>query len=224
MRATLGDTRRRGAAYTPGLDRVSGYWRPEPYGMAVGEKKFHDFTVSQSGLSTGTMEADNVVKIAQGTTEKTRIGRQVNIWSLHMKGRFKLLEGTDGATASCMVRFVIFLDKQANGTEPAVTDILETDAWDSYRNLANNKRFVILKDKVMALNQAAGGVGATAEGGQVYKTLNYNKVWKKPLTIEYNSTTGAVAEIRSNNIGYFIIASDASITTVLGKGRVRFTD
>lgn len=123
-----------------------------------------------------------------------------------------------------VVRLILYIDKQANGAAvSAVTDILETASWNSFRNLANQQRFQILSDRKFVMNYTnmasdAAGQFSTAS---VYKQID--KYWKVNAPIEFSATTGAIGEIRSNNIGVLAISATGR-TQLLSKVRLRFSD
>lgn len=210
-------------AFKKGTDRTGGYFGR--YALAVGEKKFFDGTKSASVISTsGVISNDSLCEIPQGVTESTRVGRLAKIHSIHCTGYMGLpaAAGTAENDATDIIRIILYVDKQTNGATAAVLDILESADIESYRNLANSHRFYILMDKKVSLS-APGYAGATLGSARHLKGWQYNKHWKDPLPIEFNSTTGAIGEIRSNNIGMMII-TEAGNGEVQYKWRVRFTD
>ncbi len=202
--------------------RISGYYGR--YNVPVikrGEFKFHDVAMDDANISTtGTILQDSVNLIAQGTTESTRIGRKCNIRNIHwrytiQKDAESVLGGDD------VVRVILYLDKQANGAAAAVLDILETADYQSFYNLANSNRFRILMDKTWDMNAHAGGGNGTAVDSFAFsRSTQFRKNCNIP--IEFSSTTGALTEIRSNNIGVLTISERAS-TNFESNMRLRFT-
>ncbi len=209
-----------------GSDRVGGYFGR--YALAIGEKKFFDGTNTLGTVSsTGAIAEDSLNHITQGVTEQARVGRLAKIHSLHINGIFELPLSTALAAMGDAIRFIVYIDKQCNGATAATTDILEgaTPDFLDFRNLANSHRFFILMDKrvslVMPTNTVlAGPVYAT---GRVIKSFTFNKHFKDPLPIEFNATTGAITEIRSNNIGVMAISLTGKCELSF-QWRVRFTD
>ncbi len=211
-------------AVVPGKTRIGGYYgRFPPMG---GELKFFDLTVDDAVIAnTGTI-TDSINKIVQGVEEVQRIGRKCTIRSINWRYRLQLPEQDAGATPpqGDTVRVILYLDKQANGaTVGAVTDILETANWQSFRNLANVGRFVILCDKLHVLNYetlASDGAGLVS-AIQVVKDFTFFK--KVNVPIEFSSTTGAITEIRSNNLGVLLISSNG-LPGFFSQFRLRFSD
>ena len=94
------------------------------------------------------------------------------------------------------------------------------------RNIANTSRFVVLKHVVIKL-QSASATGLDTNEAQ---DQQYAKFYKKcNIPIEFSSTTGALTEIKSNNL--FLLAgcqggtdnSNGAIQ-MTGVVRIRFTD
>ena len=116
---------------------------------------------------------------------------------------------------------IVFIDRQANGTAATVTDILETQQYNSFNNLANSSRFRILYDKrhdmsyMNTTNASNDDVDGTSISGSFFANVN--------LPIEFSSTTGVIGEIRSNNIGLLLI-SQSEQGYLEGRVRVRFSD
>ena len=119
-----------------------------------------------------------------------------------------------------VVRIIWLLDTQANGSSPNVNEILATATFNSFRNMANSKRFVFLGDKeITILSQNWNGTAFSATDKQVnfFKQMN--------TVIEYDSTvtTGALTTIRSNNILMLAISKN-NTATIQGTVRVRYDD
>ncbi len=187
------------------------------------ELKFFDLDIDDTAIdNAGTIVADSINEIPQGTGEQARIGRKCTIRSINWRFEVRLPTQTGGATASDVARIILYLDKQANGATAAVTDILESANYQSFNNLANKGRFRTLMDRTYDLvAQAGGGDGTTEDYGQVIISDTLFK--KVNIPIEFSSTAGAITEIRSNNIGLLTI-SRTGVAAFASKIRLRFTD
>lgn len=210
-----------------GYTRTAGYYGRynNPQRSLALEKKFHDksFFLDPSGGTTYALNAA-FLDIAQGTTESTRIGRRIRIWSVHVQGRFYHPGVTTQANASNVFKLVMLLDKQCNGAAPIATDLYESDEIYSFRNLANSRRFKTLHEQVLPATAFAGS-GSTFATGDVHIPFRIDKRFKSGLEVEYDSTTGAITEIKSNNLVLGFVTEDGiTNTTALCKVRVRFTD
>lgn len=210
----------------PGRTRIGGnYGRYAPMG---GELKFFDVDLDDSIVASGGTITDSVNKIVQGVTEIQRIGRKCTIRSFNWHYRMQIGEKTDqaGPVSGDAVRVILYLDKQCNGAVvAAVTDILETADWQSFRNLANSGRFNILMDKTHVLNyntMASHGFAAdTFDLANVIRDFSFYK--KCSIPIEFSGTTGAITEIKSNNLGILILSSNG-LAGFFSKIRLRFSD
>ncbi len=208
-----------------GRDRVGGFYGR--YSGRGGELKFHDLQLDDAAIATGgeSLSTGTLIVIPQGVTEKTRVGRKCTIKSINWHYVLTLAEADATVTPppADSVRLIMYIDKQTNGATAPVTQILETANYQSFRNLANSGRFEILFDKTHSMNRnglASDNAGVVSSNGTRRDGTFYKKC---NLPIEYNSTTGVIAEIRSNNIGLLVI-SFAGVTSMVSKIRMRFSD
>ncbi len=216
---------KRRKAFVPGAARIGGYYGRYPVGPRGGELKFFDRDLDDTPITTAGAITDSINKIAQGVTEVTRVGRKCTIKSINW--RFLVWLPEQDAVADPLapdsVRIILYIDKQTNGATAAVTDILETASWLSFRNLANTARFNVLMDKTTSINflgLGSDGAGVVSQT-QVNKSLTFFKKCNVP--IEFDGTTGAITEIRSNNLGVLLISSNGT-ANFSSKIRVRFSD
>ncbi len=205
-----------------GRYRRSGYW-----GRMKGrtqELKFHDTdqldgTVSATGTVTNSWNL-----IAQGTTEKLRIGRKAILRSITARWIVALPINQDVADISAgeIVRIIVFCDKQCNGANAAVLDILETAEVESYYNLVNLGRFQILYDRKITLNrQVAVTDGTNTSTSPAFRReMHFHR--KLNVPIEFDNTAGAISEIRSNNIAALYISHAGVAAIEVGRVRIRF--
>ncbi len=211
--------------------------------MLKPEKKFYDTSITQTTLNNvGTLIGSNsvhgdlqtLVGIPQGTTESQRIGRKCTITNIYCRFNLEFLanEQADLTAANFAhetVRMIMFWDKQANGAAGTSTDILETNIWSSFRNLGNNKRFVVLYDKTFMFNAqcAAAGNGTANDSIVVIKDYQVRISKKCFIPIEYLLTTGAlVNNIASNNVGMLFWGKHGGRMIVTNNSRIkiRFID
>lgn len=199
-----------------------GFYKAPGLGAVGIETKFHDGSFNFTTATGGTIE-DSIIEIPQGTTEKTRIGRKAFIKSIHMRMN-TTLGAFAGSTAppDDTIRILVYMDKQCNGTAATALQILETATIHSFRNLANSDRFQILMDKTHTMRYA-GGSGDGAANDYGVKRAFFQKHIKLHMPVHYDLTAGAITEIRSNNIGVFVIGTEADMTFAMNY-RIRFTD
>lgn len=218
----------------PGRTRRTGYWgrgftgRRAAAGDAGPELKFHDVDVDQAAadISAGViLNTSSINLIAQGTQENQRIGRKCVVRSINWRGKLQLIANAGSVLASPeSVRLMVVLDKQCNGAAPTVTGVLESADHQSFNNLANKSRFRTLSDKTYDMNAIAGAGNGTADDTAAYDcSFSFFKAVNLPL--EFDSTAGAITEIRSNNLFILMIGSTAFSSVELeSKMRLRFSD
>ncbi len=214
---------KRRRTFTPGRDRVGGYYGR--FSGASAEHKFFDVTLNDAVVVSAGSVTDSINKIPQGVTESERVGRKCTLklvqWRYEVSMPQRDAVGTPGAADG--FRMIMFIDKQANGATAAVLDVLETANIHSFYNLSNSGRFKIICDKLhhtKFVTLASDGAGVVSSAGNL---TNYTFSKALNLPIEFSSTTGAIGEIRSNNIGV-ILMSTSGLLGFESKLRVRFTD
>jgi len=204
----------------PGFTRRGGFYGRYQQ-TRFGELKFfdttNDFTFDVTAILPATAQ---LVLIPQGVTESTRVGRKCVIKSIYMKGHATFAPAA-AATGFTVVRLWLIMDKQCNGAAAAFTDIFTSqDVAVALRNLSNSSRFVILKAWVWTFNSPAG---VTTAYDSVTKPYAFIKRCNIPL--EFSSTTGAITELKSNNIFLAAGADNGdNLVTLHGITRVRFSD
>jgi len=210
----------KGRPYKPkkrtGRTRTVGF-----YGRYKGptpESKFFDTALSFNFDVTGEVPATGqLCLIPQGDTESTRDGRQAVIKSIQLRGAVTFNPGA-GASAGGVSYLYLVLDTQCNGSAAAITDVFTSNVmYSNMLQLNNSGRFRILKKFVMAMNAQAG---VTTAYNVVVRPFEYFK--KCNIPIDWNSTAGALTEIRSNNIFLMAGASDDDLTSFIGTCRLRF--
>lgn len=203
-----------------GYTRRAGFYGR--FGGSGGEQKFFDTSVAFSFDLTGEVPATGqLVLIPQGVTESTRVGRKCVIKSIQLKGIIQLVPGAS-AQASTTVALYLMQDTQTNGAAAAAGDVFTgTNFPIALHNLSNSQRFKTLKKWTWTFNPPSG---ATTALSNVNRYMTYYKRLNVP--IEYSSTTGAITEIRTNNI-FLMAGADGNsddLVSFSGNCRVRFTD
>ncbi len=191
-----------------------------------GELKFHDLDINDSAIAAGvTVAEDSCVTIAQGVTEVQRIGRKCTIRNIGWRFNISLVSQVDEADPpkGDVVRILLYLDKQANGAAATSTQILESADYQSFNNLANKSRFRTLMDRTYTIDHILAQTDGTNTGAYAETNIADSFFKKVNLPIEYDSTTGAITEVRSNNIGVLTISKNGT-ATFESKMRLRFSD
>ncbi len=207
-------------AFRAGYDRSVGYYGRMTAGK---ELKFHDVDFNDAVVAIGGTVEPSINLIAQGVTESQRIGRKCTIRSIGWRWQMTIPERDAAATPGqgSTLRMILFQDKQANGATAAVTDLLESADFQSFNNLVNKGRFRTLMDKTVTINYmglGSDGAGVVSQGLQIRHGTFFKEC---NIPVEFDSTTGAITEIRSNNIGVLLI-SGAGLCGFASKFRLRF--
>ncbi len=205
-----------------GHDRTSGFYGGGKYaGGSNMELKFFDLDLNDPVISAAGTVTDTINGIGQGTTEIDRIGRKCTIKSINWRFQISLPPGTAVSTTNDTVRVILFLDKQCNGATATVLGIIETADFQSFNNLANKSRFRTLMDRSYQLNASLSGNGTTVDSAEVVENDAF--YLKCDIPLEFDNTTGAITEIRSNNLGVLLI-SEGGLATFGSKIKLRFSD
>lgn len=158
------------------------------------EKKYHDIYHVGNLSGAGAPYIALLNGVAQGDTGETRDGDQIKCLKLGIKGRV-----ANGQAASDAYRFMIILDRQADGTAPTLAEILQNTRVNSMNNMDNKMRFKILKDKFFSI----GGTSQSNTTRCIEEWVDLSKIFKKSgqgLRIRYSGTGSAVGDIASNSV------------------------
>ena len=212
--------RRPRAGFTARKRRGPGPRAMMPY-LRGGEVKFLDTTADNLTPPVTGVLVSSLNVIPQGVGESERLGRKVTLRALYIRCQFRISDADSAADGFRILRMLVYQDKQTNGAAPAVTDILQTAAFRSFRNLDNTGRFNILHDKYYTKNASSGLATALADTGMLIQTSN-----QLVMPIEYDATfdTGVISTIRSNNIGVLFISNIGAHFDVDFHSRIRYTD
>ncbi len=215
--------KRRRVTFKRGYDRTGGYYGR--YAGRDGELKFHDVALDDVVVTNTAAITASINLIAQGITESTRVGRKCSIKAIQWRYRVSmpLQDAIAVPITSDTLRIIMYVDKQCNGAAAAFGVILENNDWQSFRSLANSGRFNILMDKNITVNYLtlSSDNAAVSSQGVVIKEGTFYK--KCDIPLEFDDITGAVTEIRSNNIGVLLISA-SGIIGFQSQLRLRFSD
>lgn len=214
-----------GARIVPGFTRTGGsYGRYGASASRMGlkpELKFFDTALAFNFDLTGEVPATGqLALIPQGDTESTRDGRVAYIKSVQIRGNiiFNAVAGGQTVSSSAVYLYLV-LDTQCNGAAAAITDVFTSNVMGSNMlNLNNSSRFRIIKKWEITLNSMAG---VSTNWGVITKLVNFYK--RCNIKMDWSSTTGAITEIRSNNL--FLCAgalNNDDIAVFDGTCRLRF--
>jgi len=182
----------------------------------MSEEKFFDTSLSFLFDSTGEVPATGqLALVPAGTTASTRIGRVIRVTKIEIYGRIE----NDTSIADNLIRLCLVQDTQANGAAANYTDVFQTSTLETLGNQFNQDRFWIMEEWYMA-------VTATTNNAAVYnKALTpFSFCMDVDIPIIYSGTTGAITEIRSNNLFLTSIALEDDVTAFTGNARLYYND
>lgn len=204
--------------------RKRGFYRKGYKTENTQELKFFDTSQVDTVVPTTGQILTSINLVSQGIAENQRIGRKIVIRSIAMRWFYNLQFQQDQPDigGGDTLRIIVFLDKQANGAAASVSGILEATQIESYRNLANKNRFDILMDRKFTLNRKI----AVTDGTNTSTTPLLQKFtqWYKrcEIPIEFDSTAGVIAEVRSYNVGLLYISQNGLIGVGTQQTRIRY--
>jgi len=150
--------------------------------------------------------------IVQGTAIGQRVGRKVILKSLLVRW-----QATQGAVGS--YRIMVVYDHSPNGALPVIGDILLNAGalgQNASNNLANNDRFLILRDFYPRSTITDGQNGQSDSFFVRFPDGGLQNVWTDAIT-------GAIADCTTGAI-YIMAVSWAGTNNVILTSRIRYTD
>lgn len=159
------------------------------------ELKTRDVIISGTQNTTGTITM--ITDTAQGNASTQREGLKIQPRSL----RYRYSVELDGSTTTTMFRFIIFMDKQQNGTVATTAELLEADTVYAWGEHDTRPRFKILADRRIALTQSGFNRLVSAEG--------YIR-FPKSMRIFYKGTSAAQTDQGKNNIYVYMVSDEAT--------------
>jgi len=174
-------------------------------GLINVEFKRHDTALGAGVSNSGTVLP--LTQIGGGSTEITREGDQCKLMSLQMR----MMSVPHASGDDTLLRVIIFKDTKNTGTNPVVTDVLQSTTMADFKAFDNKNRFVFLYDKVF-------GFGGTIDSPRFVKYFK-----KIPLHLHYTSTAAADT-IGCHLYALFISNESTNTPTVTCKFRCRYID
>lgn len=187
--------------------------------MLLKSREHKQLDVSSLALSVvdGVGIQTQLTNLTQGDTNITREGNQITAESIYIKLMFHIA----AAASSSQIRCLLVHDKQSNGAAFATTDLLESvtniRSLITPRNLDNIKRFQVLYDKIIVLNQNVASAISTTRFIKIYKKLGIN--------LRYDGNAGDITDLTQSALSLLFISNEATNEpTVDVDSRIRFID
>jgi len=200
------------------------------------EVKFIDYEYSgATAITVAGSEADpatalSLNAIATGDGPSNRIGREVDVRSIHVRGYVQFSAFKQAAITnydSYFVRLLVVQDTQTNAQQLNAEDVVvdpTNAALEAVtpRNLAFVKRFTVLADKIVRMPPTAmawDGSDLNFQGARV----PFEIFRKCPMRVTFQGTTAAIGSIADNSIHVICIAANNAIeATLFYYSRCRF--
>lgn len=187
----------------PAFNRQPSLVNP-PFKKRSDEKKNFDLAIPYVIPAGGAFATNLIVlnTVPIGNLAQERVGRKIIMTSIHL--RFSGLPAV-----SSPLRIYIIYDKQANQLGATSATALSGAApnFQSFQELENSERFVILVDRIMDFNSGP-------YGSSIYRKMNLDAV--------FTDVTGTIPVTGSVLLG-FSNSSSAS-TTINFASRIRYVD
>lgn len=195
------------------------------------ELKFKDIShnFGAAAIPVNGVLGGSLVLLTSGTAPSTLVGRKMTLKNITIRGTITLPKDNDalltGLSTSDVVRIMLVWDKQCNGAQAAVTDVISNaNGIEGMRNMEKSQRFQIMKEWVIPMNADMAfdstGVQFVSSGGQ--KQFKFNK--RCNIVIHYDDTASSViADVQDHNIFLMAISNSGAIR-VSCQSRIRFMD
>lgn len=196
---------------------IAKIWRPE--------YKFLDLAVAGTAASDSALVV-NLSNMAQGAGVSGRQGDNVSIRSIGIRGYFQ--QSITAAPLACWIRWVVVRDNHNNNAFPTWANVFDTTVAtvQGWKNVAttNPKRFTILADKTVYLNQRVSGLAAasTAVNGRAF---TWYRRFKRGLNVHFLGANAG--DYQAGSIFFMAISNQANAASPPGfsaLSRVRYTD
>jgi len=177
----------------------------------VAEKKYFDVT-NNADQTTTAGEVIALGALAEGTADNNRLGNELTWKSVGY--HFQCTQAV-GVSTGGLCRVILFVDRQANGSAPSVTTVLQAADFRSFVNIDYQKRFQILDDTVVSVG-ANAGIATAAIVAPVWISR-----WKK---LDMAAMFGTTSTSALTNALFMLVISDVATIDFSFVSRARFTD
>lgn len=208
------------------LQRTGGFLAPTANPL---ELKFFDTTITLTALAdTGTIVSSSLNLLSQGTGNEELIGRTCTVKTIQVRGLLRLLAASHATpnalnTAGSYAMYLA-IDTQCNGAAPTIATMFEDTDLDSYVNLENSKRYIILKKWMGSINSTCATFDATNDYTTFEREQRIKHFRRVDIPLEFaDSAAGNIADVRTNNI-FLCGFSNVGTVSFTGRVRLRYSD
>jgi hypothetical protein len=173
------------------------------------ELKYFDINLSSgTGTSWQILSTQALCSIVQGTGPQQRIGRKIRVKGVVFRATSTLGVSTNNAWNPYTIDFI--WDKQANGGTPLIGAIYQNGAPQNLPNPDNDERFEFVKRY------------SKDDPNSNFQIINTSFKCNKLIT--YDGSTGAVADLTSNNLLVTYVCPFDADPTLVAVMRILFID
>lgn len=181
-----------------------------------GEMKYFDAQVASTFLIESTtwascefdpLVADALFTPTQGAGISQRIGREVNVYKIKLRGTIivDVLENQTEVKGPTCMRLVLVQDTQTNQAQLAAENVFKTgigpNGFNGFLNLDSLGRYRILKEKIITIqdpNILHDGTNIEMQG--LLRWWKMNHTFKVPVKVRYNGVnSGQVEDVIDNS-------------------------
>ncbi len=169
------------------------------------EYKTHDSGVA--GNMTTTWQQEPITQVPLGDTSITRDGNTCKMLSIRQSMYITPIAAADDS----LVRIALVKDTKNQGAAPTGTDVWDTNTLNSFPNIHNVTRFIILYDKIISF------------GGSLDKSVVHKYFKSEACKLYFTGAAGV--DTTKCHYYFFYISNRASDFPVINmKTRIRFVD
>jgi len=177
------------------------------------------------GIILPTTAGGSMCVIPQGSKAYEREGRKIVISEINL--RCFVVNVLAGAKESISHRFILVLDSQCNGTAATPVEVLNSNAlapqglvW-AAKNHYNGNRFKFILDETWTSDPVTDAANSAQTSHNIIKSFKTNIpiIWN-----DQSATTGAIAQIKSNNLFCIYLNSSAGNADFMFNYELRYYD
>lgn len=182
---------------------------------STNEQKFLDVNVPGFTLGTTYTVIDMPLLVALGTNANQRIGNKIYIKEIQFRVFMNPLAAMPANGSLC--RMLVVHNKQTNGATLSPTTVFATNDISSLRATPTMSRVSILRD----MQHTMVFTGSAATVGPI-KFSNFSVYPRR--VVEFNGTTGTIADLIKDSYAVMLICSNAVGCAVTYQAKILFTD
>jgi len=158
------------------------------------EKKYVDNTSSLISVPNTGVAVATYTTMAQGLGDQARNGNTIK--GVSISGKMYLQKNINVQTTG--IRLMWVLDKECDGSIPSLSQILDNVDIVSGVNRDYSKRFVLLKDKMLTLNDGGG------------QTKFQKFFFPTDFHVHYDGSSAAITDAKENQVFLFAVSDQTS--------------